>query len=135
MRILLDTNVLIAALIARGACHVLLEYCIEKHSLISSEFILSELREKLTGKFKYSEQDADDAVRHLQTRMEIVFPDGPVVSVCRDPDDDFILAAAFTGQCDCIITGDKDLLKLNSYQNIRIFSPTDFQKFEEKLII
>lgn len=133
MRILLDTNVLIAAFIARGVCHALFEYCIQKHTLISSEFILSELREKLTDKFKYSKQDADDVVRHIQTRIEIVFPDDPVESVCRDPDDDHILAAAVTGNCDYVITGDKDLLLLHSYNNIRIFSPAEFQKFEDSL--
>jgi len=46
--------------------------------------------------------------------------------VCRDPDDDNILAAAVSGKCDCIITGDKDLLVLKEYEGIDIFSPRDF---------
>jgi len=46
--------------------------------------------------------------------------------VCRDPDDDNILAAAVSGKCDCVITGDKDLLVLKEYEGIDIFSPRDF---------
>jgi predicted nucleic acid-binding protein len=46
--------------------------------------------------------------------------------VCRDPDDDNILAAAISGKCDCIITGDKDLLVLNQHEGVDIFNPRDF---------
>jgi uncharacterized protein len=46
--------------------------------------------------------------------------------VCRDPDDDNILAAAISGKCNCIITGDKDLLVLKQYEGVDIFSPRDF---------
>jgi len=56
VRILLDTNVLIAALIARGVCHQLLEHCVRNHELVTSEFILNEVREKLVEKFNYSAQ-------------------------------------------------------------------------------
>ena len=51
MKIVLDTNVLIAALIARGVCHELLEHCVLRHTLFTSEFILNETHEKLTEKF------------------------------------------------------------------------------------
>ena len=51
--------------------------------------------------------------------------------VCRDPDDDNILAASVTGDCDCIITGDKDLLVLKRYEGVDIFSPRDFLTNEE----
>jgi tetratricopeptide (TPR) repeat protein len=47
VKILLDTNVLIAALISRGVCHELLEQCFLRHALFTSEFILSEMQEKL----------------------------------------------------------------------------------------
>lgn len=51
MKILLDTNVLIAALIARGVCHELLEHCARRHKLVTSDFILDEVRNKLIQKF------------------------------------------------------------------------------------
>ena len=126
MKIVLDTNVLIAALIARGVCHELLEYCVIRHTLFTSDFIINETREKLIGKFGYAANLADEAVSLFRSRMELVAPPKLEQQVCRDPDDDNILAAAMSGKCDCIITGDKDLLVLKSYEGINILSPRDF---------
>jgi len=56
---------LIAALIARGVCTDLLEHCVLNHSLVTSEFILRELREHLVGKFAFSAEEADEAVAVL----------------------------------------------------------------------
>ncbi len=50
MKVVLDTNVLIAAFIARGACSVLFEHCVEHHELVASEFILDEVRQHLQDK-------------------------------------------------------------------------------------
>lgn len=124
--IVLDTNVLIAALIARGVCADLLEHCVLNHEVATSEFILDELHGHLAGKFKYSEEDADTAVALLRTQFDIVAPQ----PVCRDADDDEILAAALAAQADCIVTGDKDLLVLNSHEGLEIVSPRDFADFE-----
>jgi uncharacterized protein len=67
VRIVLDTNVLITAFIARGTCHQLLEHCIRNHDLITSQFILDEIREKLVEKFKYTSETADEVVRLLRS--------------------------------------------------------------------
>ena len=130
MRIVLDTNVLIAAFIARGVCHQLLEHCISHHDLVISEFILDELREKLVVKFKYTSEVADETLKLLRSHMEIVSPLPLDKPVCRDADDDNVLAAAVAGSCECIITGDKDLLVLKQFQGIDILSPSDFQGYE-----
>jgi putative PIN family toxin of toxin-antitoxin system len=126
VKIVLDTNVLIAALIARGVCHDLLEHCVLRHTLFISEFILSETQEKLIEKFGYSAELAAEVVSVLRSRMKIVTPSKLESQVCRDPDDDNILAAAVSGNCDCIITGDKDLLVLGRYEGVAIFRPRDF---------
>jgi uncharacterized protein len=67
------------------------------HSVVTSEFIFSELTEKLTGKFKYSEADAAAVEELLRSRMRVVVPIPLESNVCRDPDDDMILATAQTG--------------------------------------
>ena len=126
MRILFDTNVLIASLIASGVCHELLEQSFVNHTIVISDFILDELKEKLVNKFKYSTDTADQAVALFRSRMERVEPAILASPVSRDPDDDNILAAALTGNCDIIITGDKDLLVLNPFGNIQILSPRTF---------
>ena len=130
MKILLDTNVLIAAFVARGACHELLEHCARQHTLITSDFILSEFREKLTGKFKYSQERADEAAELLISRMKVVTAAPLDVPVCRDPDDDNVLAAAVAGDCDCLITGDQDLLVIGRYHDLEILRPADFRDYE-----
>lgn len=130
MKIALDTNVLIAALIARGVCHDLLEHCVLRHTLLTSDFILNETHEKLIEKFGYAADLAEEAVSLLRSRMELVAPAKPERQICRDPDDDNILAAALSGKCDCIITGDNDLLVLKSYEGVGILSPRDFIESE-----
>ena len=131
MRIVLDTNVLIAAFIARGVCHQLLEHCVNHHELVTSEFILAELREKLVDKFNYTSEVTDDVIALLRSRMEVVVPEVLDAPVCRDPDDDNILATAVAGNGQCIITGDKDLLVLNRFQRIDILAPNAFLAYEE----
>lgn len=131
MRITLDTNVLIAAFIARGVCHQLLEHCIRNHNLVTSDFILDEVREKLVKKFKHTSEIADEVVNLLRSQMEVVTPVPLATPICRDADDENILATAVTGNCECLVTGDKDLLVLKQFQDIDIFSPNDFQEYEK----
>lgn len=132
MKIVLDTNVLVAAFIARGKCHSLVERCLQVHSVITSDFILQEFQEKLTQKFKLSSEDARIAVELLKSRMQIVKPKALNKTVCRDPDDDMVLATALSGGAVCILTGDKDLLALKSFDGIDIISPSEFEAYEEQ---
>jgi putative PIN family toxin of toxin-antitoxin system len=46
--------------------------------------------------------------------------------VCRDPDDDMVLATAIAGEADVMVTGDEDLLVLGSHAGISILSPRQF---------
>lgn len=133
MRITFDTNVLIAAFIARGACHELFEYSVRHHDLVLSPFILKELRRVLLEKFEMAQDDVDEAVALLRERAEIIAPNPLSASVSRDPDDDEVLATALSGTCACIVTGDKDLLVLEEYERVAIVSPGDFWAFEVRL--
>ena len=132
MKIVLDTNVLIAAFIARGTCHELLEYCVHEHELVASGFILDEIRKALVKKFHFSGQEATAVVALLHTRMTIVTAEPLPVPVCRDQDDDNIISTAIAGECKCIVTGDKDLLVLKHYRGIDIISPDRFWRYEAK---
>jgi uncharacterized protein len=132
VRIVFDTNVLIAAFISQGVCHELFEHCILHHSLIGSDFILAEVKEKLVRKFIVGDEGANEAEKFLRSSMEIVAISNLQNPVCRDPDDDNILATAVAGSCECIITGDKDLLILREYAGIRIISPAEFSLTEEE---
>ncbi len=130
MRLVIDTNVLIAAFIAHGVCNELLEHCVLNHDVVLSKFILDELKDKLAGKFKFTTQEANAAVRLLKSRCSIVATQTLPSPVSRDPDDDNIIATALSGNCECIITGDKDLLDLEKVGDITIASPVQFWEIE-----
>ena len=130
MKIVLDTNVLVAAFVAHGTCSELLEHCIVQHEVVLSRFILDELQDVLTRKFDYTPAEAHSAVRLLRSRSRLIVPAPLPVPVCRDPDDDTILATARTAGCAALVTGDKDLTSLERYEGIRIIAPSDFWAFE-----
>jgi len=132
MKVTLDTNVLIAAFITHGVCNELLEYCALNHEIFLSGFILGELEEKLTGKFGFSKRETNNVIRILKSRCTIVRTTELPSPISRDPDDDNIIATAIAGLCDCIITGDKDLLVLNQVSGIQIIPPNRFWVFESK---
>ena len=50
--------------------------------------------------------------------------------MCRDTDDDIVLATARAGECAAIVTGDQDLLILDPFQAIRVLAPSAFWKWE-----
>ncbi len=62
--------------------------------------------------------------------MLIVEPTSLDAPVCRDKDDNNIIAVAISGGCDCIITGDKDLLVLQRFSGIDILGPKDFLEYK-----
>jgi putative PIN family toxin of toxin-antitoxin system len=130
MRVLLDTNVLIAAFIARGTCSELLEHCARNHTLVTSPPLLRELEEKPADKFGYTRHGTREVMSLLQNKMEVVEPVVLNPPACRDPDDDVVLATALAGACGCIVTGDKDLLVLDRFREIAILLPADFWRHE-----
>jgi putative PIN family toxin of toxin-antitoxin system len=130
VKLLLDTNVLVAALLARGVCSDLLEYCVRHHVVISSQPLLNELRGVLTDKFCQRAIDVRSALRLFEETFTVIQPDALESPVCRDRDDDVVLATALTGACAAIITGDQDLLILDPFREIRVLAPSAFWKWE-----
>jgi putative PIN family toxin of toxin-antitoxin system len=132
VKLLLDTNVLVAALIARGTCSDLLEHCVRQHIVISSQPLLSELREVLDRKFRQRDVDVRSALRLFAETFTLVAPDALDPPTCRDGDDDVVLATALAGECAAIITGDQDLLILDPFRRIRVLAPSAFWKWESE---
>ena len=130
MRVLLDTNVLIAAFITHGTCSDLFEHCIRQHEIVTSKFILNELEGHLRKKFKFPEADIGEAMGILAEAAQLVDPNPLDEKVCRDPDDDMVLATAVSGNADCIISGDKDLTDIKTFNGIPILKPSEFSAFE-----
>ncbi|MDE3120015.1 MAG: putative toxin-antitoxin system toxin component, PIN family [Nitrospirota bacterium] len=62
--------------------------------------------------------------------MIIVEPQALEVPACRDPDDDIVLGTALAGACQCLVTGDADLLALVRYRGIDMISPSSFWRYQ-----
>jgi len=129
VRILFDTNVLFAAFITHGTCAGLYEECLQRAQIVVSEEILSELQENLISKAKLSRNESLEVVQAVRADADVIQAIPLPKSVCRDPDDDLILAAALAGKVDAIVTGDQDLLVLKSFESIPILNPRDCLAF------
>jgi putative PIN family toxin of toxin-antitoxin system len=125
VRIVFDTNVLFAAFLAHGVCAGLYEECLLCGRIVVSRFILEELQEKLLGKAKLSQSEAGEVLAAVRADAEVVEAQPLAVRVCRDADDDWILATALAAKADALVTGDKDLLVLGRYEGIPILTPRD----------
>jgi putative PIN family toxin of toxin-antitoxin system len=102
------------------------ETLVTHFNVISSDWLFDELEEKLLGKFKLSEVQTENFIALLQERTAVVHPFNELPDACRDVDDNHVLQLADYIQADCIITGDKDLLVLESFKKTQIFSPREF---------
>jgi putative PIN family toxin of toxin-antitoxin system len=125
VRLVLDTNVLFAAYLARGTCATLYEQALATATLVSSEAILTEFEGKLVEKAKLPLRDAAQVRSEAASDALIVQPEALPAPVCRDADDDVILATAGADKAALIVTGDKDLLVLGNYLGIPIVTPAE----------
>jgi uncharacterized protein len=130
VKLLLDTNVLVAALAARGTCSDLLEHCVRQHVVISSQPLLDELREVLERKFHQRAIDVRSALQLFAETFTLVTPDALDSPTCRDRDDDVVLGSALAGVCAAIVSGDQDLLILDRFRGIRVLAPSAFWQCE-----
>jgi putative PIN family toxin of toxin-antitoxin system len=131
VRLVLDTNVLIAAVVADGLCRDLVRRRLENHSLITSLTLLNELREKLEEKFDVKAKDIP-FLRAYEARADFFEPAPLDANVCRDPDDVAVLATAIAGKADFIITGDQDLLVLSQHEGIPIVTPRQWLEAQDQ---
>ena len=125
MKLVVDTNVLIAGLAGEGICRDIVKRRLLAFELFTSQTLLDELAGKLRGKFHLN-PDELPLLKIYADEATIVKPKPLSESVCRDPDDDEVLATALTSNAEMILTGDKDLLVLKQFQGIKILSPRRF---------
>lgn len=124
MRLVFDTNVIVAGIVAEGLCRELLEVHVPEHTAILSDDLWNELVSTLRRKFGLTPDDLPILALYRQQAVwcEPVDLGEPV---CRDPDDDRVLATARAGEAEAIVTGDADLLTLGTYSGVKILSPRD----------
>ncbi|MDO9578921.1 MAG: putative toxin-antitoxin system toxin component, PIN family [Candidatus Cloacimonadales bacterium] len=135
MKILFDTNVLVAAFATRGICNSLFEHTLENCDIVISEFILDELKRTLIEKFKIAEDKTIEIINFLKSSCEISEHKEFENQISRDPNDDPILGIIDKTNIDFLVTGDNDLLILKTYKNIPIISPRELWEEFRKLKI
>ena len=127
LRLVVDTNVWVSSLLSVGIMALAKRVVKDHHMLISVEQ-LKELGVVLARPKFFGVIDDDRRralLSGLATETEIVTVTS-AVNVCRDPDDDMLLALCKDGRADGLITGDKDLLVLGRFGTTRILSPAQF---------
>lgn len=128
MKILIDTNVIVSGLIAKGVCFEILEDLVYSHTPIVTPFVLIECQEVLLHKFYLSPATVKSLLHVLERYFKKGESSTKPLKVCRDPDDNQILADALINKVDIILSGDKDLLSLERYEGIRMIAPKDYWK-------
>jgi uncharacterized protein len=127
MRVVLDTNILVSALLWRGAPHrCLLAVQAGLADLVVSPPILDELRVVLMTKFQFTVPDADEAVTLIRAAADMVEISGQLRVVADDPDDDKFVETARTGRAEIIVSGDRHLLALGSGTGVPVFTAREF---------
>ncbi|HMF30177.1 MAG TPA: putative toxin-antitoxin system toxin component, PIN family [Candidatus Lokiarchaeia archaeon] len=132
MRIVVDTNILISALGWKdGKEYQILMKCFQNElTLIVSPEILEEFsRVALRPKFKFTADEINEFKDKILETCEITIPETVINVITEDTEDNRILEAACSGNASFIISGNKRVLDVGEYQNIKILRSSEFLKF------
>ena len=130
MRVVLDTNVIVSALLFGGYPErVLLAGLRGEIQLLTSQALLQELENVLSKKFKLGVRLVKDTIDLLKTLAEIVETTSQLKAIAHPDDDNRVLECAVDGHAEFIVTGDtKHILPLKEYKGIKILTPSEFAK-------
>jgi putative PIN family toxin of toxin-antitoxin system len=131
VRIVADTNTVLSGLLWQGPPRRLIDLARERAvTLCTSTALLAELAEvigraKFTARVHDAGVAAAELVEDYARLAEIVVPASLSGPASRDPDDDLVLATALAAEASLIVTGDRDLLVLGTFRDIRILDAAD----------
>jgi putative PIN family toxin of toxin-antitoxin system len=123
-RAVLDTNVLVSAIISDGKSREFLKKAIAKqYSIVMSDLSIKELINVMRRpKFHISEDELQRTILALIRTAEVVNVKTKIKAVKEDPKDDMIIETAIDGCADIIVTGDSHLLALTTFEGIKIIT-------------
>lgn len=129
MRVVIDTNVYISALLnVESVPGFAVERAMRMQKVLMSAPLMAEIQEVLQRKKirRFIPGDAAERfLRELFTVTEWVTPNLRI-SECRDPRDNHLLELAVAGEANFVLTGDADLLALHPFRRIAILSPAQY---------
>jgi len=127
MRVVYDTNILIAGLLWKGLpyrCLLLAKAGVVE--LFLCKEIISELSLKLKDKFNFTDIEVKMVIKDIESFSNDIKIEGIMRVVKGDKDDDKFIECACVSNADCIVSGDRHLLDLKSYKEVEILSARDF---------
>ena len=126
-RVVIDTNVLVSALLNNGKSRKLVFKLLDEHTIIVSNQLLAELADVISrDKFSIKGSQVDRFISVLARKAKMVSLHPISKVILEDPDDDIVLSTALIGKADYIISGDMHLLKIACYKNVKIVSVNKF---------
>lgn len=128
VKVTLDTNVIISAIGFAGKPRTILNLILKDEiRAVTSNILLAELEDVILKKFPKLTVELDLLNKKMKKKFQVARPKKHL-EVTRDEDDNRVLEVAVEGKCQYLITGDKDLLDLESFQGIMITTPEEFLK-------
>lgn len=131
IRTVLDTNVLVSALLFSGEMgHIVSSWKARKFFPVFSHDTFDEFRRVLAyPKFSLTPREIDALFQdEVLPFCEVIDIEDEIIGVCRDRADDKFLSCAVAAKADYIVSGDKDLLVLGNFRNIPIITAAAFQR-------
>jgi uncharacterized protein len=128
LKILIDTNIWISYLIGKTLAQLKEVIDNPKIEIIVTDELISEIAETFERKHlvKYFKNDKFTDFWDYLNNISLNIKIDNIPDICRDVDDNYLLALADQTDCDFIITGDKDLLVLEQYKGVKILRFRDF---------
>jgi putative PIN family toxin of toxin-antitoxin system len=133
-RVVLDTNVLVSALLFTGKLSKIVDLWRQGKVI---PFISRETFEELRAvlgypKFSLAPDEIQSIIENeILPFFEVVEIQENVRGVCRDPGDDKFIACAVSASADFLVSGDKDLTDLKRYKTVKIIRVSEFLSMYE----
>jgi len=127
VRVVFDTNIFISALAIPGSLaeKATLKIIEGEDILLISKDIVNEVLSVLSSKFGRDKEGLSHVAVILSELGELVKPTRKV-SIFKDDPDNRILECALHGKADVLVTGNKEMLRLREYEQIRIMSLKEY---------
>ena len=127
MKVVFDTNIFISAFVITNgeAEKAVLKIVNRADILLISKDILDETLTVLARKFGYDREALSHTAVLLSEIAEIIKP-SIRINILKDEPDNKILECAVAGNAGIIVTGDKEMLKLGEYKDIKIISLKEY---------
>jgi putative PIN family toxin of toxin-antitoxin system len=128
VKVFLDTNVLVSAVISRGLCRDLLKTALEEHDVVVLQLVVEEFERVLRDKFGATQPALDNALMLLDDVEVTTNPTVALEAGALETNDTLILTAAIEARADVLVTGDHGMLEQEYDLPIDVVSPRGFME-------